>query len=87
MVRYSNGIDKKDGCHETHALIFLTKLNMIRNLFSFLKGGVCVFKYFLWISYSNVVVLVKYNQFKKEKKGRGEIRRVGIRIEFICCSR
>lgn len=68
MVRYSNGTDRKDVCHETHALIFLTKLNMIRNVFNFLKG--CVFKYFLWILYSNVVVLVKYNQFKKEKKGK-----------------
>lgn len=29
-----------------------------------------MFKYFLWILYSDVVVLVKYNQFKKKKSAK-----------------
>lgn len=42
-----------------------------------------MFKYFLWILYSDVVVLVKYNQFKKKKKcEEGRYEELELELNF-----
>lgn len=52
-------------------------------IYSVFYKDVCVL--FFWIFYSNVVVLVKYDQLKEKKKDLAQ--GVRIRIDFICCSR
>lgn len=46
MVGYVSGIDKKDVRCKTHALIFLGKLSMVRNVFLVIKG-LCVSVFFV----------------------------------------
>lgn len=72
---------KKDVCHETHVLMFLMKLNMIRNVFCFLKGGVCLniscgFYIQMWLCWW------KYNQFKKKKWEEGRYKRLELELNL-----